>query len=554
VAAVTNTVPQLADELLQLVFRADPLYAAILGVPGHGRELADRSAAAQDELRGRLQDLAGRMTDVNPVDLSLDDAVTRAMVINHAGDMADEIDTRQVEFMISDLFVAPAAELLMTLPMVPLNSDEARDDYLARLRAVPAYLSTIADRHREGVAAGRVPVARLVRNAIAHLDRYLSAPENDPLARQEVPAEFAAAREEVLATVVRPAFAAYQQVLADELLQHGRPDDKVGVCHLPGGDEVYRTLAGIHTTTDRTPDDLHQTGLDIIERLTEEYAEIGERVFGTRDRAEIFERITTDPAMRWRDAEELLSSAREAVSRAEAAAPAWFGRLASQQCKIEPVPPADAPGAPAAYYLWPSMDGQRPGIYFANTYKAEERDRFVSEVTAFHEAVPGHHFQIQLAQELTHLPMFRRVVNPTAYAEGWGLYTERLAEEMGLYSSDVYRLGMLAMDSMRAGRLVVDTGMHAKGWSRQQAIDYLRVNTPMSRLEIDKEIDRYIAYPGQALSYMVGRLEIQRLRAYAEETLGDRFDIREFHDVVLGNGSLPLAVLAEVVTDWVTRR
>ena len=551
---MTNTVPQLADELLQLVFRADPLYASILGVPGYGRELADRSIAAQDELRGRLQDIATRMTDVSPVGLSLDDAVTRAMVIDHARDMAEEIGTRQIEFTISDLFVAPAAELLMTLPMVPLNTPESRVDFLARLRAVPAYLSTIADRHRAGVAAGRVPVARLVRNAIAHLDRYLAAPENDPLARQEVPAEYAAAREEVLATVVRPAFAAYKQVLADELLQHGRPDDKAGVCHLPGGDELYRTLAAIHTTTDRTPDDLHQTGLDIIERLTEEYAEVGARVFGTSDRAEIFERMTTDPAMRWRDAEELLSSAREAVARAEAAVPGWFGRLASQQCKIEPVPPADAPGAPAAYYLWPSMDGQRPGIYFANTHKAEERDRFVSEVMAFHEAVPGHHFQIQLAQELTHLPMFRRVVNPNAYAEGWGLYTERLAEEMGLYSSDVYRLGMLAMDSMRAGRLVVDTGIHAKGWSRSQAIDYLRQNTPMARLEIDNEIDRYIAYPGQALSYMVGRLEIQRLRAHAEETLGDRFDIREFHDVVLGNGSLPLAVLAEVVTGWVSRR
>ncbi|MFC4854553.1 DUF885 domain-containing protein [Actinophytocola glycyrrhizae] len=549
---MTNTVTQLADELLQLVFHADPMYASILGVPGHGRTLADRSATAQDDLRTRAQDIAARMTAVDPAGLSTDDAVTRAMVIHHADQMIDEIDTRQVEFTISDLFVAPAAELIMTLPMVPLSTPEARDDYLARLRAVPAYLETVAARHRDGVAAGRVPVERTVRNAIAHLDRYLADPANDPLARQEVPADFAAAREEVLATVVRPAFAAYRQALTDEFLPHGRPDDKVGVCWLPGGDELYRTLARIHTTTDRTPDDLHQTGLDVIERLTEEYAEVGARVFGTSDRAEIFQRMTTDPAMRWRDAEELLSSAREAVARAEAAAPGWFGRLASQQCKIEPVPPADAPGAPAAYYLWPSMDGQRPGIYFANTDRAEERDRFVSEVMAFHEAVPGHHFQIQLAQELTHLPMFRRVVNPTAYAEGWGLYTERLAEEMGLYSSDVYRLGMLAMDSMRAGRLVVDTGMHALGWSRARAVDYLRENTPMSNLDIGNEIDRYIAYPGQALSYMVGRLEIQRLRGVAEQALGDRFDIREFHDVVLGNGSLPLAVLADVVTAWAT--
>jgi uncharacterized protein (DUF885 family) len=214
------------------------------------------------------------------------------------------------------------------------------------------------------------------------------------------------------------------------------------------------------------------------------------------------------------------------------------------------VPENEAPGAPMAYYVWPSLDGQRPGIYFANTDRATERDRFVSEVTAFHEAVPGHHFQITIAQELAHLPMFRRLVMPNAYAEGWGLYTERLAEEMGLYSGDVYRLGMLAMDSMRAGRLVVDTGMHAKGWSRAQAVAYLRENTPMADLDINNEVDRYIAYPGQALSYMVGRLEIQRVRRAAEESLGSRFDIRAFHDVVLGNGPLPLAVLDEVVTRW----
>jgi len=548
---VTNTVHQLADELLQLSFRADPMYASTLGVPGHGRELADRSLAAEESLRAAVESVAERMTAVDPTGLAADDAVTRAMVIHHAGQVIDDLSTHQVEFTVSDLFVAPAAELIMTLPMLALPTEESQQDYLARLRAIPAYLETVADRHRAGVVAGRVPVERLVRNAMAHLDRYLADPANDPLARQEVPAAFAEEREEVLASVVRPAFAAYKQVLADELLEHGRSDEKVGVCHLPGGDEIYRTLARVHTTTDRTPDDLHQTGLDIIEQLTEEYAEIGSRVFGTRDRAEIFTRMTTDPAMRWRDADELLESAREAVGRAEAAVPDWFGRLASSQCKIEPVPPADAPGAPAAFYVWPSMDGQRPGIYFANTDRAEERDKFVSEVMAFHEAVPGHHFQITIAQELTHLPMFRRVTNPNAYAEGWGLYTERLAEEMGLYSGDVYRLGMLAMDSMRAGRLVVDTGMHAKGWTRTQAVDYLRDNTPMSNLDINNEVDRYIAYPGQALSYMVGRIEIQRIREAATEALGSRFDIRAFHDVVLGNGSLPLAVLDQVVTAWV---
>jgi uncharacterized protein (DUF885 family) len=200
----------------------------------------------------------------------------------------------------------------------------------------------------------------------------------------------------------------------------------------------------------------------------------------------------------------------------------------------------------------PSLDGRRPGTYFANTYQPGERHRHTSEVTAFHEAVPGHHLQLSIAGELTDLPMLRRLANVNAYTEGWGLYCERLAEEMGLYSGDVARLGMLAMDAVRAGRLVVDTGMHARRWSRQQAVDYLTANTPMPVLEVNTEVDRYIAYPGQALSYMVGRLEILRIRAAAERALGDRFDIRTFHDLVIGGGPLPLNVLDQVIAEWAT--
>ncbi|MPZ85212.1 MAG: DUF885 family protein [Actinophytocola sp.] len=524
--------------------------ATILGLPGHDDTLGGRSEQAQQAIRAAALDIAARTEAVDPASLSAADAVTRAAVLHHAKQMVTDVDARGVEYTISDTFAGPAAELISMLPMIVLSDAAQAASYLDRLRAVPAYLDAVAGRHRAGVAAGRVPVAHLVRAAVAHLDRYLGAAE-DVLTRPAFDADsFDAERERVLADVVHPAFARYRDVLTNELVQHGRDESHVGLCWLPDGEAMYAGYARIHTTTDRTPEELHRTGLDVIEALTEEYAEIGERVFGTRDRAAIFRRMTSDPAMRWRDADELLESARSAVARAEAATPGWFGRLASSQCKIEPVPAADAPGSAAAYYVWPSMDGKRPGIYFANTHRAEERDRFTSEVTAFHEAVPGHHFQIALAQELTHLPMFRRVVTPNAYAEGWGLYTERLADEMGLYTSDVFRLGMLAMDSLRAGRLVVDTGMHHKGWSRARAVGFLRDNTPMSDLEIGNEIDRYIAYPGQALSYMVGRLEIQRMRAAAEARLGDRFDIKAFHDVVLGNGPLPLAVLDEVVTAW----
>jgi uncharacterized protein (DUF885 family) len=218
---------------------------------------------------------------------------------------------------------------------------------------------------------------------------------------------------------------------------------------------------------------------------------------------------------------------------------------------VRPVPDDEAPGAAGAYYMPPALDGSRPGIYYANTYEVENRFRQACEATAFHEAVPGHHFQLTIAMELDELPLLRRLSAPNAYAEGWGLYTERLAREMGLYSDDVALLGMLTLDSMRAARLVVDTGLHAKGWSKQQALDYMQQNTPMAAVEIESEVDRYIAEPGQALAYMVGRLEILRIRAEAEAALGDRFDIRAFHDTVLGNGGLPLGVLDEVVKDWV---
>jgi uncharacterized protein (DUF885 family) len=544
-------VNQLADELLQLSFDANPLWPTTLGLRSHLTGLPDHSESGEHALRGAALDVASRAAALDPATLSTQDAVTRDVVVHRGHAIADEVDTRFVEYTVSDLFVAPAAELLTLLPKVPVTDAETAQAYLTRLGAVPDYLDDVAERHRAGVAAGRTPVAHLTRAAIDHIDRYLADPANDPLADHDLDDTAAARRERLLADVVRPAFAAYRDVLADEILGAGRPAERPGVCWLPDGEGIYRTLCRLHTTTDRTPEELHQTGLDIIAELTDEYARLGASVFGTSDQREIFAHLTDDPAMRWRDADELLAAAREAVARAEAEAPNWFGRVADTPCAVEPIPAASAPGAPAAYYLWPALDGSRPGTYFANTDRAHERDRFVAEVMAFHEAVPGHHFQLSIAQQLTELPMLRRIDTPTAYAEGWGLYTERLAEEMGLYTSDTYRLGMLAMDSMRAGRLVVDTGLHAKGWSRAQAVTFLRENTPMAALEIGNEIDRYIAYAGQALAYMVGRLEINRLRAKATERLGAAFDPRTFHDTLLGSGALPMSVLDQLVDRWI---
>ncbi len=553
---MTNEANALADELVQLEFEHDPVGASLYGIPGYDALLGDPSAAAERDFRGKVLDIAERADAAAKSGVDAGDAVTLAVIAQQARAAADRIDSHMAEYTITDLFIGPASALLTMLPMTQLSNAERASDYLTRLSGLPDYLAVVADRHREGLAAGRVPVAHLVQAAISHLDRYLASAETDVLTRPTPPEDavesFVADRNRLLAEVVRPAFAAYRQVLADEIAPHARPEERPGLSWLPGGEQMYASLSRYHTTTDRTPDELHQIGLDLMDQIQAEFSTIGGRVFGTSDLQEIFTRLKTDPSLRWESGEELLTAARTAIQRAEEVAPRWFGRLPSHSCKVEPIGDAEAPGAPMAYYMPPSMDGSRAGTYFANTYQPQERHKHTSEVTAFHEAVPGHHFQLTIASELTDLPLLRRIANVNAYTEGWGLYCERLAEEMGLYSGDIARLGMLSMDAVRAGRLVVDTGLHAKGWSRRQAVDYMTANVPMPALEIGTEVDRYIAYPGQALSYMVGRLEIQRIRAAAESAMGDRFDIRAFHDLVIGGGPLPLNVLDQVVIDWAT--
>jgi uncharacterized protein (DUF885 family) len=470
------------------------------------------------------------------------------VVVQQAEAVATRLGSRLVEHTMHDFVISPMAKLHDLLPALRPSGPQQERDFLSRLAAIPEFLAKAAERHRHGVSAGRLPVARRVRDVVEHLDAYLAAPEDDPM--RQVPLQAADERDRLLADVVRPAFAAYRNVLHTDVEPHGRADDRPGLCWLPEGAATYAALARMHTTVEWTPEELHRTGLDVIERLAAEYAEIGSREFGLRTAAEVQHRMRTDPALRWQSADELLGAARAAVGRAEQAAPKWFGRLPTQQCRVEAVPADRERNASAASYHPASLDGSRPGTYYANTYRAEERPRFLAEATAFHEAVPGHHFQITLAQELTGVPKIRQAAWINAFMEGWGLYSERFADEVGLYSDDVARLGMLAMDSMRAARLVVDTGLHAFGWTRQQVVDFLRANTAMPEVEIRSETDRYVENPGQALSYLVGRLEIQRLRDCAEAELGPAFDLRAFHDVVLGNGPLPMPVLDELIAEW----
>jgi uncharacterized protein (DUF885 family) len=401
----------------------------------------------------------------------------------------------------------------------------------------------------------------LVEKSLAQLDRYLASPiEDDPFTKPMAPESFSPSqeaewRQRLAATVtevIRPALQRYRDVVRDEVAPAARSNDNPGVGHIPGGAELYRAAITNYTSLELEAETIHQTGLDLIAEIEDEYRRLGAGALGTSDLDEIYARLRDDPALRYSEAAAVIGDAERAVAAAEAESPNWFGTLPRQRCLVKAIPELEAKEAPLAYYLPAAGDGSRPGVFFINSSDPTKMTRYEAEALAFHEGVPGHHLQLTIAQEIEDLPTFRKNALLHAYVEGWGLYTERLADEMGLYSSDLSRMGMLSFDSWRAGRLVVDTGMHAMGWSRNQAIEYLVAHSPQQRSNIENEVDRYIGYFGQALSYMTGRLEIQRLRDDARSRLGDRFDMKQFHDVVLGSGPLTLPILGRLVDEWVS--
>ncbi|MGW6936644.1 DUF885 domain-containing protein [Lentzea sp. NPDC054927] len=521
-----SEVNALADRLFDTILERYPVDASLMGFDLDHESLVDHSEEADHRYQARLHEIRAVAAQLEPANLS--ERITVGIVLHEVSTQSDEIDGRQIESTISANIRTTVPGTLAFLPRLPVDTPERRAGYLKRLRGIDGFFATMITRHRKGFADGRTPVKHLVEQAVALLDGHL---EN--LSAFDVVDGARDAIDEVL----RPAVENYRAFLLDEALPLGRDTEHPGLCWLPGGEAVYRMAIRTHTTEDLDPEVLHATGIRLIEDLKREFARYGDDVFG---------RIRNDPAFRHSNAEEMLAAARTAVAKAEAAAPQWFRTMPDDVCAIEEAPPT-VPAHVPPHYFPASEDGSRPGTYFVNTKEPQNRLKIEDEATAYHEAVPGHHFEYSRAGLLKDVPVVRRKAPISVFGEGWALYCERLADEMGLYSSDESRLGMLTMDAMRAGRLVVDTGLHAKGWSRQQAIDYLVENTPMGLMQIESEVDRYLGEPGQALAYMVGRLKFQELRARAESA---GRDVRDFHEVVLSQGRLTLALLEEVVDEW----
>lgn len=554
-----ENVRTLADDYWEALLEASPTTATFLGDHRYDDRIEDLSAEGEQRVRRTWAGLRDRLAAIDRGNLELEDRATCCQLDQELGDAVARIDERLIELQ-SDQMTGFHVDQLISASLVAAPDPQSAWMLVERLRRLPTALEQAAQRFVAGVAAGRTPARVCIERSLSMVQGYLDSPiAADAFVRIQGPDDWSgdtqwrAALETVVRDAVRPAYRRLAGVLAEDLLPVARDDEHAGLQWLDDGDRLYATWIRHHTTLELTPDEIHEFGLaEVTGKLPREYAEVGSRLFGVTGTDDVFARLRDDETLRYGTGEEIMAAARANLESATDAMPEWFGRLPRSSCAIVPVPEFLAADSPVAYYAPPAPDGSRTGTYFVNTANPQDKARYEGASIGFHEAIPGHHLQLTIASELSDLPRFRRFsMANAAYCEGWGLYAERLAEEMGLYRDDLDRMGMLSADSLRSCRLVVDTGLHAKGWSRQQAMEFMATNTPMSEREVSVEVDRYIGMPGQALSYKVGQREIFNLRHAAQSALGDGFDIKGFHDAVLGSGSVGLPVLREVVHGWI---
>ncbi|WP_084127289.1 DUF885 family protein [Demequina sp. NBRC 110054] len=540
---------RIADDLYDHATSSNPTGLLWDGKLDHLSEWTDVSPEARAESSRRYDEIASAAEaleiDDDPAQRALRDVVATTARSNAL------LAIWEPELLSVTPRMGVLEDIMSFATMFPLATAAHGEDYLTKLTRMPAMLDQLMDVAEAAADEGRVALRSHLIGTAETAETYLAtqAGPAERLCGQAPPTELDAAqadawRERLVAIVrdeVRPGLAAYAARLR-ALAERGRPDDRPGLCHLDGGLDVYRKQIWGTLLLDRTPDELHALGLAQVARLEQEYRELAGPLVGTDDVAEIYARLRDDPSLRYSSAETLIADATEALARADAASHEWFHTLPQSRCTAN----ATDFGA-MGYYSAPDPETGKQPAFYVKTSDPSAWSTYELEGLTFHEAVPGHHLQVALAAEDESLHRVQREFFNTAYVEGWALYAERLADEMGLYSTPMSRVGMLLNDSMRACRLVVDTGLHAFGWTREQAIQYMVDHSPIDRAHVEQEVDRYIALPGQALAYMVGRLEIQAIRAEAEKAAD--FDIRDFHDRVLRYGAVPLTTLRTQVLE-----
>lgn len=548
---------RLCEEYWQSWLAANPTEATSLGDRRFDDRLQDITPAGRSAQRKQLQALERRVDAVPHVVLAESDRVTRTMLKEAITNDLAELDADLVAWLVDPLD-GPQVAFFNLPSQTPIRSRDEAEAMVKRWRAMGTWMDDLTANLRRGLREKRVATRSQVDRVLAQLDALAATPTDEWTLlspAREVPdswseadrAWFAGELRTAVESSIRPALARYRDFVATDIAPVARPQERVGLGQLPGGNDAYAKLVRLHTSLDLAPDRLHKIGLNEVARIDKEMIALGSKVLGTPDHAEILRRLRSDPKLYFTTRDEVESKARETLARATAAMPQWFGTLPKAGCEVVRMEAHEEPHSTIAYYRQPAIDGSRPGRYYINTWKPETRPRYEAEALAFHEAIPGHHLQIAIAQELQGVPEFRKHLGATAFVEGWALYTERLADEMGLYSSDLDRIGMLSFDAWRACRLVVDTGMHLMGWSRQQAIDYMLAHSALAENNIVNEVDRYIGWPGQALAYKTGQMEFLHLRDRYRTLHNDSYDIRAFHDLVLRHGAVTLPALQQIV-------
>jgi len=551
---------QLSQEFFDMQNTIDPLSATLLGISGYDDLLPDPSRDGAARGAARFQALEDRLGQLNLDEMTNEDQVNAAVLGRLAWGARTDLEEGIWEAdAAAEGYASPHAMVFMCVPAARANDETSAQAYLTRLEGLGGYFDALTTRYAQAHDEGRHSTAVGINRALDQLKGHLELSIDvdtlaNPLVAETINAEDFLSQSRALVTdVVRPAIDRLCRYLANDMLPVARDNEHVGICWIEGGESSYRKAVRRHTTTDLSPDEIHAIGLERLEGLQAQWSELGQRVLNESDVPTILTRLREDRALRFTTSQEIVTVVTDALHRAESARDGWFPHYDIAECEIEEIHPIEAKSAALAHYRPPAQDGSRPGAHCVLTTNPEDRFTYEYEALAFHESTPGHHLQIALAQTLDTLPTYRRFLDAQVcgFVEGWGLYSEGLANEMGLYSSDLARLGMLSFDALRACRLVVDTGMHHLGWSRQRAVDFMWNNTATTASNVANEIDRYIGWPGQALAYMIGRREIERLRSIATRELGTSFDVRSFHAAVLENGAVPLDVLDSVVTKWI---
>jgi len=538
--------------------RANPLMASSLGDRRYNDRWPDVSLAAIGQRHAHDEDVLKRLAAIDASAFSEDDRLNYAIFQQQYRDRVEGYPFRRYLVPLDQRGGIQTANQIAD--QLRFNTIKDYDDWLARLRAFPTFMDQTVALMREGIRARLVHPKVIMERVPAQIDKQIVRDPAESLYYKPFKkfpdsigeadrARLTAEAKQAITEQVLPAYRKFKEFFEKEYLP--ACTDEVGAWQWPHGKEMYAYLARRFTTTNLTPDEIHEIGLREVKRIRGEMDQVIRQVGFQGSFEEFLQFLRTDPQFYYTDPQELLEAYRATAKRIDPTLVKVFRKLPRMPYGVEPIPDNIAPDTTTAYYSRPAADGSRAGTYYVNLYKPETRPKFEMEALSIHEAVPGHHLQIALAMELGELPAFRRYSGFTAFTEGWGLYSESLGAELGFYTDPYSKFGQLTYEMWRAVRLVVDTGMHVKGWTRRRAIDFFKANAGKTELDIVNEIDRYIAWPGQALAYKIGELKIKELRARATRELGPRFDVRQFHEVVLGSGAVPLDVLEANITQWI---